>query len=121
MAGRYTFFLKNSDYLKWDSSRKKCIFGFVEDKSSNPSFWLLGDPFLRTYVAVHDMENQKIGLAGRHLDSGPVPGDLNVDEDDGDIFKKYIIWALISAGTAIAVPILICLIRKCCRKKSTKA
>ena len=28
------------------------------------SVWLMGDPFLRTYYSIYDMEDNRIGLVG---------------------------------------------------------
>ncbi len=55
MGYQYSFYLKGSEYLIYESSRKKCIFTFIED-SSGLKFWLGGDPFFRAYVIVHDMD-----------------------------------------------------------------
>jgi hypothetical protein len=55
MGNQYTFYLNGSDYLIYESSRKKCIFGFIEDTSSL-NFWLVGDPIFRAYLIIHDMD-----------------------------------------------------------------
>jgi hypothetical protein len=28
------------------------------------NFWLMGDPFLRAYYSIYDMDNARIGLVG---------------------------------------------------------
>ena len=57
LGNRFTFFLNGSDYMIYDGGLKKCIVLFYEDKSANSNFWLLGDPFMRAYITVHDMDN----------------------------------------------------------------
>jgi len=35
-----------------------------EELQSTGAIWILGDPFLRAYYSIYDMEEQKIGLVG---------------------------------------------------------
>jgi hypothetical protein len=37
---------------------------FKEELASTGSLWIMGDPFLRAYYSIYDMENLKIGLVG---------------------------------------------------------
>ena len=55
MGGRYTFYMNGSDYLVYDATKKQCILVFVKDTTSK--FWLLGDPFIRAYFMIFDMDN----------------------------------------------------------------
>lgn len=71
MDRRYTFFINGSDYLVYDKAQKKCILTFLEDVDPKSYYWLLGDPILRTYYLVYDMEKMRVALAGLHIDDGP--------------------------------------------------
>jgi len=53
---QYTFYLQGSDYLVFDSGSNKCFLMLYED-TSGIQFWLGGDPFLRAYLAVFDIDN----------------------------------------------------------------
>lgn len=57
--------------MTYDSVKKSCLLTFMEDTDPSAKFWLLGDPFLRAYYAVHDMDNRQIGFAGKYIDLGP--------------------------------------------------
>lgn len=127
MGGRYIFFFNNTDYLQYDSSRKKCILAFVEDTSSQTTFWLIGDPFLRAYYIIHDMDNLKVGLAGKRVDLGAdaALGGVSLTNDrsggsgssSSDPFTSYIMYIIIAVGGAVAFMILGCILKKCCPKK----
>lgn len=41
------------------------------------NFWVLGTPFMRSYYVIHDMENLRVGLAGKNVDLGPSIDILN--------------------------------------------
>jgi len=117
MGHQYTFFLNGSNYLIYESSRRRCIFTFIEDTTIQ-KFWLVGDPFLRAYVAVHDMDSQRIGLAGRHIDNGYNPPDdvSSSSEEEDDPFLAYVIWILIGVAATVMIPVSICIVRRCRRK-----
>ena len=34
------------------------------DKLQSFDFWILGDPYLRSYYTIHDMENYSVGVVG---------------------------------------------------------
>lgn len=40
----------------------KCLLTLQEETYDNT--WLMGDPFLRKYYSIYDMDNAKIGLVG---------------------------------------------------------
>jgi len=54
---RFTFTLKSQDYLIWSSFYKACLFTFYPDYDSSSYYWLMGDPFLRAFYSIYDMEN----------------------------------------------------------------
>jgi Eukaryotic aspartyl protease len=70
MGGRYMFYFNSSNYLTYDSSTKKCILTLIPD-DSGAQFWLMGASFLRGYYVIHDLDNQRVGFAGSHIDMGP--------------------------------------------------
>lgn len=110
MGGRYIFYMNNSDYLtSYNSAKKTCILTFVEDISSQ--FWLLGAAFYRAYYVVHDMDNQRVGLAGRFIDQGePVilkPASTSSDDvKEDDPYTSYIMWILVGICSTVAAVML---------------
>lgn len=92
------------------------------EDTSGIDFWLAGDPFLRAYLAVFDMDNQKIGLAGKNIDNGYYgPNNNSTSDNSGNgsgILSSYIIWIVLAAGISILVPVLVCIIRRCCCKRN---
>lgn len=57
------FTLKGSDYLLYEEYYEMCLLTLQEE--TNDDTWLMGDPFLRKYYSIHDMEDPpKIGLVG---------------------------------------------------------
>lgn len=55
VGNRYTFYFNNTDYLSYDSTKKKCLLTIIEDTDPSATFWLMGDSFMRAYYFVHDM------------------------------------------------------------------
>jgi len=51
------------NYLK-DYGRGRCILLIKPELGATKDLWLMGDPFLRTYYSIYDMENYRIGLVG---------------------------------------------------------
>ena len=124
LGGRYVFFFNSTDYLTWDSTKKKCILSFLEDSSGATKFWLLGDPFMRAYYIIHDMDNLKVGLAGKRVDLGvdaAVGGisssNTSSNNDNSDPFTGYIMYIIIGVGSFLVLLILMCIISRCCGKK----
>lgn len=70
MGDRYLFYLNNTNYLLWDPSMNQCILTFIQETDQTQKFWLLGDPIYRSYYIIHDMDNQRVGLAGANTDLG---------------------------------------------------
>jgi len=64
---RFWLYLHGRDYLIKHEHRVdyKCSIMIIEDagyfRRLNPN-WLMGDPFLRAYYTVYDLENRKMGL-----------------------------------------------------------
>ena len=65
---QHWFYLKGEDYMIYDKTwnRNKCVLTIRQTDSTNSDMkmWLLGDPFLRAYYSIHDMQANKIGLVG---------------------------------------------------------
>jgi len=61
---QHWFYLKNRDYLSYSTTKQKCGILFKEELSSTGAIWILGDPFLRAYYSIYDMEEKRIGLVG---------------------------------------------------------
>lgn len=53
---QHWFFMKGRDYLLFSQSMQKCALLIKAESSSIERMWLMGDPFLRAYYSIHDME-----------------------------------------------------------------
>jgi len=79
MNSQYSFYLHGYDYLLYESYYNKCMLTFYPD-DSGADYWLLGDPFLRAYYSIYNMNTKEIGLVGAIHDHGAPETD---EEDDG--------------------------------------
>lgn len=61
---QHWFFLKNRDYLTFSQNRKVCALLLKPENIKTINMWILGDPFLRAYYSIYDLDEQKIGLVG---------------------------------------------------------
>ena len=81
----------------YDKYWRKCGILIREEIGSSISeTWLLGDPFMRAYYSIYDLEENRIGLVGvaetireESSTKGPVEkylddllGDLGIEEED---------------------------------------
>lgn len=117
-------YLNNSDYLtSYNSSKKTCVLSFLEDNTSQ--FWLLGAAFYRAYYVVHDLDNQKVGLAGKFIDQGepivytPKSSSLSEVKED-DPYTSYIMWILVGTCSLIAIAMMGAMIYHYCIKNKKK-
>lgn len=127
MGNQFIFYFNNTDYLVYDTSRKLCILTFLQDTSSSTKFWLMGDPFMRAYYIVHDMDNLKVGMAGPNIDLGPPASTSSSDSSgssssDGvgsisDAWDQYGMYIVIALGCVLGLIILMCICCKLCKSK----
>lgn len=61
---KHWFYLKGRDYLYFSVKRQKCSLLIKPELSSTSRMWLMGDPFLRAYYSIYDMDNKRIGMVG---------------------------------------------------------
>lgn len=61
---RHWFLLSGRDYLMFSQQHQRCALLVRDELSSTSQLWLMGDPFLRAYYSIYDMENKRIGLVG---------------------------------------------------------
>ena len=61
---QHWFYLKGRDYLSFSRSKRKCAVLIKPELKGTGAIWIMGDPFLRAYYSIYDMENRSIGLVG---------------------------------------------------------
>lgn len=82
------FYINSRDYLM-EHQREgdyKCSILVREESGLNTRVnWLLGDPFLRAYYSIYDMDNNRIGLVGvaETLRNEKKP---DIEEEEGEKF-----------------------------------
>mmetsp|Transcript_14305 Transcript_14305/g.24342 ORF Transcript_14305/g.24342 Transcript_14305/m.24342 type:complete len:302 (+) Transcript_14305:1070-1975(+) len=63
-SNQHRFYLEGKDYLLFDNYYQKCAVLIKEELGATSNMWLLGDPFLRAYYSIYDMDQAKIGMVG---------------------------------------------------------
>ena len=58
------FYLKGQDYIQYDKYKRNCVVLIMQELKSTGAMWLLGDPFLRAYYSIYDMDAKRLGLVG---------------------------------------------------------
>lgn len=58
------FLLSPKDYLFYQPVYGMCAVLIANVGSLSDDMWVMGDPFLRAYYSIYDMENTRIGLVG---------------------------------------------------------
>ena len=61
---RHWFYLAGRDYLKYLPYLDACRILILPEVAVTTDMWLLGDPFLRAYYSVYDLDSMEVGLAG---------------------------------------------------------
>ena len=77
---QHWFYLRGRDYLMKHrrAGEYKCSILVKEEAGQRRLSWLMGDPFLRAYYSIYDMENDRLGLVGvAETLRSPIP-----DEDE---------------------------------------
>ena len=93
------------------------MFTIIEDHDPNSNYWLLGDPFLRAFYSIYDMENLKVGLTGEIYDHGAPPKDET--EDGGALSGNKMFILIAAAGAVLLVAIFVICCCCCCKNKSS--
>lgn len=62
LGSQHWFELRGRDYMFYDPSQRKCAVLVKPELNANMRMWLMGDPFLRAYYSIYDMDNKRIGL-----------------------------------------------------------
>jgi hypothetical protein len=98
----------------------RCLLTIQED-SSETSAWLMGDPFLRKYYSIYDMDEMKIGLIGvppSTRDYFPNKGAVIIQELEEvvdevlEVFgieeeDEFIFWVIVGVVTLVTICCLI--------------
>ena len=61
---QHWFYLRGKDYLFYQPRNRSCALLIAAEKTQRSNMWLMGDPFLRAYYSIYDMETNMIGLVG---------------------------------------------------------
>ena len=62
--GAHWFQMQGRDYMSYSKTKQRCIFLVKAEASRINNMWILGDPFLRAYYAIYDLENRRVGMVG---------------------------------------------------------
>jgi len=115
--GGFKFSFGPEHYLMWDARQKACLVTFQEEKRK-VYFWLMGDPFLRAFFSLYDVENRRLGLLNMSLPAGSPSRKV---EDRFDVRDNYAMLALVFCMSLIVVCLfatsIFMVTRKCCLEK----
>ena len=64
IGDRHWFYLSSRDYLQYYERKGKCALLVKKEESISSNMWLMGDPFLRAYYSIYDLDQKKVGLVG---------------------------------------------------------
>ena len=112
------FYLSGRDYLSYYRNRRyNCAILIKKEDQISSNMWLLGDPFLRAYYSIYDLENKKIGLVGI-AETTRAKGDTSIKdkagEAVGEIFDKLGIDSEEKLYMWAGVISVICFLYCCC-------
>jgi hypothetical protein len=114
---RHWFYLSGRDYLSYYSSNRKCALLVKKEDDILSNMWLMGDPFLRAYYSIYDLEQNRIGLVGV-AETTRLEGEKTVKEKAGeavgDILDKLGIESEEDLMTYLIISASLCLLYICC-------
>ena len=139
---QHWFFLRGRDYLMFSQRKQKCAL-LVKAESSNARMWLMGDPFLRAYYSIYDMDNARIGFVGvaktirnsyqweepdepkSAIDSAKQTVKDGINKVEGTIKENlgisdeddWVVTVIISAGSCLITSIFCCIVNWCIKKR----
>lgn len=63
---QHWFYLEAKDYFLYDRYYRSCLLTLLEEPNGSAfsDMWLMGDPFLRKYYSIYDMDAKRVGLVG---------------------------------------------------------
>jgi len=63
---QHWFYLDPQDYFIYDRYYRSCLLSLLEEPTGSAfsDMWLMGDPFLRKYYSIYDMDAKRVGLVG---------------------------------------------------------
>lgn len=64
LVGDQWFLLRPKDYLFYQPVYGMCAVLIQNQASLDGAMWVMGDPFLRAYYSIYDMDEHRIGLVG---------------------------------------------------------
>jgi len=108
--GNYIYSIPPEDYMMefFNQGEYACVFGIM---SSNSPYFLLGDSFLRSYLSIHDMATNRLGLVPHKYSKATIDG-------GSGSFPVWTIIVLALGGASIVIFSIILICR--CRRNSLK-
>ena len=97
---KHWFFLVPRDYLVYHYNKRKCGLLVKQEPKGNDELWLMGDPFLRAYYSIYDLDNKRIGLVG-------VADTIVQKEEDDD--EEVVIGIIIGATACVVLVFFGCI------------
>jgi Eukaryotic aspartyl protease len=99
---------------------------FAENPNKNANYWVLGQSFLRAYYAIHDMDQYRVGLAGKFIDLGPpiippnITSSASVTTNVKDWWNGTVMWIAVGvAGFLALLMIIVGIYYFCCKKEDS--
>ena len=107
---KHWFFLVPRDYLVYHHQKRKCGLLIKQEPKGNDELWLMGDPFLRAYYSIYDLENKRIGLVGI--------ADTIVQTEEDEDEEEVVIGIIIGATACVLITFFACVCYYCYNAES---